>query len=229
MSLASLLLVDTPRDPFWELDWISLSDTRTGLLTWVTAEPSTEPGVPPAVSQALARAFCRAGLVTYLCSQVPPSADGAWRNTPVGSMCRIRATSIVQRQFFPLLATRKPEVAAQLFDDEQFSWVRRTQVVMLSDATQPPLALDWGILDGITGSPLQTNKDRLQHAGVQMLVLPGIGGDVAGFYFLDETFGSVFVQTLQNVCADYKIAGAVLPEQEILQRFAPAAPPSPPR
>ena len=227
MTEAALLLVDTPKDPAWELDWESLHGVRTGLLSWVTAEPQVDAGVPRPIAELLARAFCRNSTVTYLCSQVPESADGAWRTSPIGAMCRIRSNSIVQRQYYPLLATRRPEVAVQLFDDERFQWFMRAQAVVLSDPNGALPALDWGLLDGALGKPIQTPADRLRAAGVLVLIVPGVDGCVAGFYFLDEAFGSTFVATLQTLCLEMNIPGEVLSEAQFRERLmGPAVKPA---
>lgn len=81
------------------------------------------------------------------------------------------------------------------------------------------------MLDGITGRPIQTNADRLREAGVRILVLPGVDGDVAGFYFLDEVFGSALVSNLQAACEESGIFGEVLPEAEFRIRLGVGAPP----
>jgi hypothetical protein len=195
--MIELLLAEGPCDPCWELPRVS-GAVRTGLLGWRSESEPIDAGVPPPVAAVIADALCRAGAVVFL-GRIEPhpalsatwqSIDNAWvRSVRVGGRLWPWAREV------PLICTRAPATAVQLFEQDAYPWHLRGQAVLLTRADQRPPNVSAEMLRAIFDGRIEAPDfvDR----GVDGLMLPAVDGDFAGLFAFDSAHWTSMTAALE--------------------------------
>lgn len=207
--MLELLLVESPRDPCWELPRVT-GAVPAGLLGWrsqpeVPADAGIDAGVPAPVAAIIADALCRAALVTFLgrvARNVRLTAE--WQSVDTAWVRRVVSGRLLGRAGeFPLVCTRSPTIAAQLFDQDPFPWHLLGQAALLSELDRPPPDVDATLLRAIFAGRIEPRD--FAASGVDGLLLPAVDGDFAGLFAFTDVRWTAALQGLETAA---RAAGA---------------------
>ena len=166
------------REPVLALKLPVQRDVSQVFFRWQHTSPSVDAGVPAEVAHALASALCNHFSATFIAPSAltPPKVLNEWqRHGSHWAQTQRRLLS----QKMPLIWSRDPAVVAMAFDE---NWTTEGQFILLSTLSEP-FAFDGFKLQGDTAFIL---KFLMQGEGMVGAVLPGVDGDFAGLYGLDE-------------------------------------------
>lgn len=154
------------------------------LLGWRVVPPRAEPGVPGGVADLLATALCRHATLTF-----PTALPDARRRGLFAQGWR-------QGRDFVWKSTQDlGEAVAGIFHSDVFSWHLHGQTVVLSRPGTAP-ALNADHLEVSARPELLGDLRRLGATG---LLLPGVGGAVAGLYTFAAADMDDIIGTLSQV------------------------------
>jgi hypothetical protein len=166
----------------WQLPEAPVLDGRL-LVGWNMSRPPVDGGVPPDVGAVIANALCHEGRVTV----------------PAARRVRgpLRGSSMRHGRDFDWLDLEPSEAASCIFDAVGFSWELQSQVVFVSRRDVVPV---------LNESYLRLHDEprwfsELGAAGVLGVLLPGVDGQVAGFYAVAQDVLGSFSRRLEREAA----------------------------
>ena len=204
-------------EPEWRLHVRPGEGAHVALVGWKTRRPSLDAGVPAEVGRLVARAICRVAQVTFLDSTIL-DADVAWQAVPGGARrllpAPLRAGGPGARAY-PLTCTSDPQVAARLFADEEYQWVLRAQLAILSAPGTPPPAVDHPALRTVLQAHNAQLTEWAKTWSIPGLVLPGVDGDFVELVAFDEDFAARLHDALVAECREACVPWRVVAESSL--------------
>jgi hypothetical protein len=172
-QLEALLVCDDPPQAHWELKIPSDANLTFTLLGWLVRPEPIDAGVPEPVVSLLSEALAASASVSFF--------SGKPRTGLLSRLLPRRKEADAN-----VCHATHAESIAQLFDDAHFVWSQRAQAAFLSTQQRASHSLRLQDLeDALAGRGYESFRNR----GVAALLVPGVDGDVAGFYALDAEIG----------------------------------------
>jgi hypothetical protein len=205
----------------WQLGPLPPPEGAFLLIGWTIEDP--DGGVPARVVKAIARALVRYGRVTFPCTSMTATGTKGWQrsnddavSTVKLALRAVRPRDLIRSPHVTLLSTSREEAARHLFDDPFYQWWNQTQFVLLSrPAEQPPDISEEPALSGdLFELRWATAMSKLARRGVDVILRPGVDGDVIGALCSSREVRTEFEERLELAATDFDLAIRVLPEQE---------------
>jgi hypothetical protein len=199
--LEALLVCEDVREAHWELP-ISAAAVSLTLLGWVVRPDPVDAGVPAPVANLLADLLVRFATVSYFSGELDAGVLGRLlsRGAPA-CVCH----------------SRDAQTIAELFRDDYFHWSQKAQAAFLSppDSAPPHLRIQ-DLEDALAGRNYASFRSR----DIVALIIPGVDGDVAGFYALQADLWPRIRTELQQAVTAKKVEWRLLDERAFARALA---------
>jgi hypothetical protein len=175
-------------EPGLKLPDLSAEMSAQFVLGWRTAADPVDGGPTRETAEMVARALC----VQFTClfvavdEHAPGSVTRDWTQTP-GGWARLWTSRQV------LIASRDPNLVRSAFE----SWANESQMILLRTEASLPV-IDEGKYKAFLRSKFDTRL-LAEAISFDALVLPGVDGDLAGFYATERCVWEEFLSSLQAV------------------------------
>jgi hypothetical protein len=202
MKLKAILLCDSPQQRHWELPLPDTTAVTLTLLGWIVRPEPVDSGVPVVVAEVLSRALSDLGMVSYFGAPVRAGLlRGLFTRSAEATLCH----------------ASDPQAVGRVFEDATFDWSARAQAAFISRTDAPPPSLT---LQDLEQALAGQSYERLRACGVTALLLPGVDGDVAGFYAFERELAQRVREVLQAAAAQHGAAFRQLSEAAFARDLA---------
>jgi len=164
------------------------------VLGWAAAmnQKALESGVPPPVARIFSQALTELGWVAFANS----SRGGELRNQSAATTMTLGILRRVRERLTPpaprILVTGNPDTVAEAFDDSGCPWWMQGQLLLVGRDRNRLSRLNWKFVRRLM-APLQPFDFRaLSEYSVDLVMAPGVDGDVAGIICSDPSTVSAF-------------------------------------
>lgn len=179
--------------------------------------------VPDPIAVLLAQALCASSQLSF-----PVSSATLGDLGPNGSSVRVikpgslieRAEAVLAKEplNINIVSTYLPDTAVRLFEDFGYPWEGQGQVALLTPFDHVP-KIDRKTLRDLLKGAWGGTVDALRAQGVQAVVRPGAGGEIAGVLSLSDQFTATFIPALEREALRAEMEWQVLVERDFATRM----------
>lgn len=203
-----------PCSDVWQTP-IATSEFSVLLIGWISSQVPIDAGVPSEAMQVLSESLTRLAVVTFLGEPSTPArlAPNEWHQVPGGwAACLTGTRSLFSGRYaLPLIATRDPGVARELFRSSSFDWNQQRQMALLSEPGRPP-AVRYDLVEQCLNRSSIAGAIRALH--LLGILYPAVDGDFAALVSSGSGFGGDFQKELRLACQTAQLSFEAVSEEE---------------